>query len=620
MLLTMSLTGGVLILLAALIRRFALGKMPKGLFLLLWGVALARLLVPFPALYPVPVPLPAVLTAPAKTVRTLPTPEPSPTLPPAEKPGAEAQPLRFPGDGEPAARPAKAAPTLLTLIWLTGAGAAALAFLLLYLFGLRRFHAARPLEDRSTADWLRRHPLRRRLRLGVLPGLTSPMTHGFLRPVILLPEDFDPACPEAEFALEHEFVHVRRGDSLWKLLLILAPVIHWFNPAAWLLWFLAGRDLELSCDEAVLRRLGPERRRDYANTLVALEERRSRLAGLGFGYGSAAERIRSIMGYRQPGLFRRILSGLLGLSLAVCALGGVQAGAGLTGRRVYRNGGVTLTVPADLADLVIVRAPELPEAQQDPEGDPVFLVWEKESWEAGQAKHPGREGREGFLFAILRTPEENTREYNTRWAYSRGVLARRGRETFYSLLIPTENTLAFGLGGVDTRSERWARWLGVSRWARSIRETLRRDNPELTVYVPEENASLGTSRVSRSLFDALYGDAAEDYTLRRGERGEAYPLTAGSGAEELLWDLIWKTGADKEVYRSVPPEEPLILTLPESSYELRFWETEDLMAIHRQESPPREWDSFYLPGFPDEPAAKVYDLIRALYDAARAAS
>ena len=65
MLLTMSLTGGVLILLAALIRRFALGKMPKGLFLLLWGVALARLLIPFPALYPVPVPLPAALAAPA---------------------------------------------------------------------------------------------------------------------------------------------------------------------------------------------------------------------------------------------------------------------------------------------------------------------------------------------------------------------------------------------------------------------------------------------------------------------------------------------------------------------------------------------------------------------------
>ena len=620
MLLTMSLTGGVLILLAALIRRFALGKMPKGLFLFLWGVALVRLLIPFPALYPVSIPLPEALTAPVGAGRATPRPDLSLTLPEEEKTGEKVALPGYLESGGEAAPQTKAVPSVLVLVWLGGAGITALVFLGLYLFGLRRFHAARPLTGRATQDWLCRHPLRRRLKLGVLPGLASPMTHGFLLPVILLPERFELSSPEAEFALEHEYVHVRRGDSLWKLLLTLALVVHWFNPAVWLLWFLAGRDLELSCDEAVLRRLGPDRRRDYANALVALEERRSRLTGLGFGYGCAAERIRAIMGFRQPGLRRRILSGLLVLVLAVCALGGVQAGASLSGKRVYRNGGITLTVPGELAELVLIQAPELPPEQQDPEGDVVFRVVEKESWEEGQRKHPGKEGNEGLLFIILRTPEEKTLSWDSPLpAYSRSVLARRGRETFYSLLTSTENTLAFGLGGVDTRSERWDRWLRVNQWAWDIREYLSRDNPDLIVYSGSYYTDLEVSRVSRFLRDALYGDR-ESYTLRLGENGRAYPMPSGDEAEAALWDLVWELGGDKKVYRFLPEEDPLIIRNLTYSYELRIWEQEDLMYYSKVDGAVRDWDAVLFPSFLDGRSAKVCDLIRALYDAAKAAN
>ena len=619
MLLTMSLTGGVLILLAALIRRFALGKMPKSLFLLLWGVALARLLIPFPALYPVSVPLPAVLTAPVGTGKPTPNPDLSLTIPQEETVGERSALPRYLESGGETAPLAKSSPSLLVLVWLGGAGVTALLFLGLYLFGLRRFHAARPLADLATADWLRLHPLRRRLRLGVLPGLSSPMTHGFLLPVILLPEGFALSCPEAEFALEHEYVHVRRGDSLWKLLLTLALVVHWFNPAVWLLWFLAGRDLELSCDEAVLRRLGPDRRRDYAEALVALAERRGRLTGLGFGYGSAAERIRSIMRFRQPGRGKRVLSALLVLILAVSSLGGVQAGASLSGKRVYRNGGVTLTVPADLAELVIVQTPELPPEQRDPEGDVVFRVLEKESWEDGQLLHPGKEGTEGLLFIILRTPEESTLSWDYPVsAYSRSVLARRDRETFYCLLTTSVNTLVFGLGGVDTRSERWERWLRVNRWAWDIREYLSRDNPDLTVYSGDHYTEVGVSRISRFLNDALYGDA-EGYTLRLGESGRVYPLPAGGAAEAALGDLVWELGRDKRVYRFLPEEDPLILGSPSENYELLIWEQEDLTAYRKIGSSIHEWDAFLIPSFLDGRSAQVYDLVRTLYEAAKAA-
>lgn len=609
MLLIMSITGGALILLAALIRRLALGKMPKSLFLLLWGVALARLLIPFPALYPVSVPLPRALTAQAQTGRSTPDPSLTPTPEPGDAAGVRSELPHFPGDGGPAEAPAKAIPSSLTLVWAGGAILAALVFLGLYLFGLRRFHAARPLDGPGAAAWLRLHPLRRRLRLGVLPGLSSPMTHGLLLPVILLPEDLDPACPEAVFALEHEYVHVRRWDSLWKLLLTLALAVHWFNPAVWLMWFLASQDLELSCDEAVLRRLGSHRRREYADALVALEGRRSRLAGLGFGYGRAAERVRAIMRFRQPGRMRRVLSGLLVLGFTLCALGSLKAGAVLGMKKVYRSGGITLTVPADLADLVLVQAPELPEEQQDPQGDVVFRVFEKESWETGQLRHPGKEGREGFLFAILRIPEENAWGNAVLPASSRSFLARRGRETYYSLFISTDMTLAFGLGGVNTRSERWQRWLRVNRWAWSIREALCRDNPQLTI------CGDGDGFLSYRLFGALYGDGAEHY-IRLGEDGERYPMPSGERAKNLLWDLIWETGGEGTVYRGIPGGEPLIISDSRSASELCFWQQDDLF-IYRRSGSAQAWDAYHTASFLDGRSAGIFDLVRSLYAEAR---
>ena len=99
------------------------------------------------------------------------------------------------------------------------------------------------------------------------------------------------------YVLEHEFVHIQRFDVLSKLLLIAAICVHWFNPLVWVMYVLANRDLELSCDETVLRRFGGDVRAAYARVLIRMEAARGGFAPLcnHFGKNAIEERITAIM-------------------------------------------------------------------------------------------------------------------------------------------------------------------------------------------------------------------------------------------------------------------------------------------------------------------------------------
>ncbi|MCR5648527.1 MAG: M56 family metallopeptidase, partial [Oscillospiraceae bacterium] len=188
----------------------------------------------------------------------------------------------------------------------------------------RRFKRAVPAEDGDARAWLEAHPLRRGLSLRRLEGLDSPLTYGVFRPVILIPEGFDLADGAAQLALEHEYVHARRFDPLLKLILTAALALHWFDPFVWLMYFLAGRDVELACDEAVLRGLGEDGRADYARALLSMAERRSPVPALRVSFGSnrTRERIAAIMKFRKRSALAVALAAVLTLGLAACAVTG----------------------------------------------------------------------------------------------------------------------------------------------------------------------------------------------------------------------------------------------------------------------------------------------------------
>lgn len=129
----------------------------------------------------------------------------------------------------------------------------------------------------------------------VCEGLASPRVCGIIRPKILLPKAVNQQM--LPYILLHERIHVQRLDNLWKLLALVTAAIHWFNPAAWVLVILLGRDLEVSCDEWALRRLGSEERSSYALSLIDIAERCEKRSPLtcGFSYDPLEERIRCIM-------------------------------------------------------------------------------------------------------------------------------------------------------------------------------------------------------------------------------------------------------------------------------------------------------------------------------------
>ena len=129
--------------------------------------------------------------------------------------------------------------------------------------GKRRYP---PLAAVAPAAAHHRHPAGR---------ISSPLTFGVLRPVILVPKKTDWTDETAlRYVLEHEFVHIQRFDVLSKLLLIAAVCVHRFNPLGWVMYVLANRDLELSCDETVLRRFGGDIRAAYARVLIRMEAAR----------------------------------------------------------------------------------------------------------------------------------------------------------------------------------------------------------------------------------------------------------------------------------------------------------------------------------------------------------
>lgn len=279
-LIEMSLYGGVLTLVVMAVR-LAANRLPKATLRLLWAVVLGRLLLPLR------IPSPAsIYTAADRLGRA------------AGHPGLLL-------DGTRAAAQTTEAVSPVLLIWGAGAVVLALLFLACHLRGRRSYRESLPAEHPYIRQWQAGHRLRRPVQVRVSDQIGSPLTYGILWPVILLPKSLDWDDTQGlAFVLAHETAHIRRFDALGKWLLAAALCLHWFNPLVWAMYLLANRDLELACDEAVVREYGRQSRASYAMTLVGMEERRSAFAPLesGFSKNALKVRITSILHSRQATL------------------------------------------------------------------------------------------------------------------------------------------------------------------------------------------------------------------------------------------------------------------------------------------------------------------------------
>ena len=325
--LQMSLTGGVMIAVITLLRALAMNHVPKKTFLALWGAALLRLLVPVS----LPSPLSVYSLLARERAARLPEVAAAVTRLPAAIPA-----------GQGNVQETAASFPVWSIVWIAGVLLCAAFFAVAYCKCRREFRMSLPVENDYTRRWLAEHPLRRRLAIRQSDRVSSPLTFGVLRPVILMPKAIDWTDERAlAYVLEHEFVHIRRFDALWKLLLIAAACAHWFNPLVWAMYVLANRDLELSCDETVVRRFGGARA-SYARVLIGMEAEKSGFAPLcnHFSRTAIEERITAIMKTKKITVISLLLAAaLIAGTVTVFATSEQQPTGAVTEQNAAASGG-----------------------------------------------------------------------------------------------------------------------------------------------------------------------------------------------------------------------------------------------------------------------------------------
>ena len=296
-LLQMSFTGGILILAVIVIRALAINMLPKKAFHALWWISVVRLMIPF----------------------SIPSAFSVYSLMGSHAPGNGSQAIRvlpIGVSGQAASMPDSItnAVSTWTVVWAAGVLVCAVFFSLAYWKCRKEFQTSIPVGNDFTENWLSVHQQGRRISIRQSGRFSAPLTYGVLHPVILMPtstkwENTDSLA----YVLAHEYVHIRRFDSIRKLVLIVVLCVHWFNPLVWVMYILANRDIELSCDEAVVRFFGENTKAAYARALISMEETRSGLTPLcsSFSKNAIEERITAIMKIKKTTVFSLVLAGFI---------------------------------------------------------------------------------------------------------------------------------------------------------------------------------------------------------------------------------------------------------------------------------------------------------------------
>ena len=163
---------------------------------------------------------------------------------------------------------------ILKIIWLAGVIAAVVFFVSSHLAGRRLYCMSLPVEGVYFEKWKKSHSLRRKVEIKKSGRIAAPLTYGLIKPVILLPAYNNMKEESLGFILEHEFIHIKRLDILLKWILVFTCSFYWYNPLIWVMYFFVNRDIELSCDEILLKNQTLGYRKEYLNLLIDLESKK----------------------------------------------------------------------------------------------------------------------------------------------------------------------------------------------------------------------------------------------------------------------------------------------------------------------------------------------------------
>ncbi len=290
------------LVLAVLVARWLLKKAPKWADVALWGIVALRLLLPFSIESTLSLIPSAQTISPKIMLDTSPqittgidllnnTINPMISESFAPNPGDSANPLQI-------------LIPVAACIWLAG-----MAVLLLYA-------AATYWHLRKRVDTA----VRMQDNIFYSEFVTSPFVLGIVKPKIYLPYTLGER--EVQHVIAHEQAHIRRRDHWWKPLGFLLLTIHWFNPVLWLAYWLLCRDIELACDEKVIRQLNGDARADYSQALLscAVGHRNIAACPLAFGEVGVKTRVKSVLHYKKPAFWLILAAVVACIVLSVCFL------------------------------------------------------------------------------------------------------------------------------------------------------------------------------------------------------------------------------------------------------------------------------------------------------------
>ena len=193
---------------------------------------------------------------------------------------------------------------ILMLLWLLGMAVLAIAILYKTFTMYRSLRHARKISDNVYSD----------------ASIPAPFILGFLKPRIFMPQGLSEK--EFNYLLNHEKTHLRRKDMVFKSVWIVALIVHWFNPLVWIAYRLFESDMEMSCDEEVIKNMGNDLRADYCMSLVSYAKKSNTpkypVSLLDFGKKNVKARIRNVMKFKKLSQWLSVISALAVAAIFAC--------------------------------------------------------------------------------------------------------------------------------------------------------------------------------------------------------------------------------------------------------------------------------------------------------------
>lgn len=293
--LNMSIAASWLIL-AVVLLRFALKKAPKWIAVLLWGIVALRLTVPFSFESALSL-IPSAETFNAHNIQYE-TPVISSGIPAVNNAVNPILDETFAPNPAGSVNPLYVWICIVSVIWLIGIAAMLLYAVISYVRVRRSVAERAPYEE----------------NIFLCDQVKSPFILGLVRPKIYLPSNMDATSIEPVIA--HETAHLARRDHWWKPMGFLILTVHWFNPLCWVAYVLLCRDIELACDEKVIRQMDLDEKKQYSTALLECNTQRRlvTICPLAFGEVGVKERVKNVLNYKKPAFW------VIAAAVAACAV------------------------------------------------------------------------------------------------------------------------------------------------------------------------------------------------------------------------------------------------------------------------------------------------------------